>query len=83
MKWLILPRVYADMPVWGSHSGAFSYVISLDRKEGDAEYSGRYAASAAPLGKVPWVAGRVDLGVYDSFVEAERACVKHARRSAQ
>lgn len=81
MKWLVLPRVYADMPMWGSHAGAFSYVISCDRGDGVGEYTDRYAASAAPLGKLPWVAGRIDLGVYDSFTEAEQACVQHARRS--
>jgi hypothetical protein len=87
MKWLVLPRVFPEQQVWGSHYGAFSYVISCDHKRGagadDNEYIDRYAASAAPLGKLPFVSGRVDLGVYDSFVLAEQACVRHARQSRQ
>jgi hypothetical protein len=84
MKWVTLPSIDADMRVWGSHRGLFSYVITLDRKIGDAVYSMRYAASAKPLGKnLPFVTERIDLGVYDHFVEAEKACMRHSRRSAQ
>ena len=83
MKWIALPPAVKGMRTWGSHRGKFSYVISLDTERGTDEYENRYAASAAPLGKLPWVAGRVDLGVFDSFVEAKRACVEHAKKGLQ
>ena len=83
MKWSPLPSEYPEMRVWGSHRGEFSYVISLDRKPDLGEYTDRYAVSAAPLGKMPWVPGRIDLGVYDTFVQAEQACMRHSRKVQQ
>lgn len=80
-RWMELPSIFSDMQVWGSHAGAFSYVISCDRTAGDDVYSFRFAASAAPFGKTPFDMGRIDLGVFDTFGKAEQACMQHAKQS--
>ena len=70
-----LPRVFPEMPLWGVEIGIWSFVIS---KDGDEPY----AASAKLAGSVPFQGTRYDLGEFDSFGEAEKACRKWARERA-
>lgn len=69
LKFIALPRVYQDQPVYGAAKGAFTFVVTED-PDG-------FSASVKIKGATPFDGTRHDLGGYaahKTFVAAQKAC---------
>lgn len=70
MKWVEMTSPVPGMRLWGSLVGSFTFVISTDPECAP----GLYPASVKIVGATPWDGTRRDLGIFDSFKDAEKAC---------
>lgn len=66
MKFVELPRVYSDQPLFGAAKGAFTFIISEDED--------CFTASAKVRGSTQFDGSRHDLGAHKTFTAATQAC---------
>jgi hypothetical protein len=70
MKFVQLPRLFPDQPLWGAVSGPFTFVISQD-EDG-------FSASVKIIGAIPNDGSRHDLGggycAHKNLADAQEAC---------
>lgn len=77
MKFKQTITVFEGQNLWKATEGPFTFVIS---KESDEPY---YLASAKQIGLLPFEPGRVDLGSFNSFAEAQAGCEEFLRKEVQ
>lgn len=69
LKFAAVATPVPNMRVWGATRGSHTFIISIDDK-----YDGHISASVKVSGATPFDGGRLDLGTFDSFLAAIRAC---------
>lgn len=72
LKFVTLPRVFPNQPIWGAARIPFTFVITQDAPDG-------FTASMKVLGDKPFDGNRKDLGgfcAHKSYDEAVAACEK-------
>ena len=74
MKFNPIPRVYATQALYYAATGKFTFIISKDEDEAESYYASVKHRSATMFDGT-----RHDLGLFDSFVEAEKACRQFAK----
>lgn len=70
LKFYRMPAPFKGMEIFGATKGGWTFIISED-KEHEA---GVIRASVKPLGATPFDGKRGDLGEFNAFSTAERAC---------
>lgn len=76
MRFIELPRVYPDQPLWGAHKGAFTFVITEDAPHG-------FSASVKVKGATAFDGTRTDLGGFcghETLTAAKWACEQFYRQ---
>ncbi len=74
MRFNPIPRVFATQALYYATTGKFTFIISKEEDEGEVYYASVKHRSATPFDRT-----RHDIGLFDSFVEAEEACRQFAK----
>ena len=63
--------VYPDMAMWGAEAGAYTFIISNDKRLGP---DALFYVSAKFAGSKPFEGQRFDIGGFKTFFMARQAC---------